>query len=421
MTQTLETAGAGRRRLFDRDFGLWFVARSVSVGGTAASAVALPLLVYRSSASPALTAAVVGLEAVPYLLFGLLAGAVADRRPRRRMMIVADLSCALILLTVPVARAAGTLSPWHVLAVAFGVGCGFCWFDAAAWGAFARLAGRSRITRANSLIWATEIILEIAAPAAAGLLAAVADPSAVLAVDAVTYLVSAALIARIRTNLDAAPDPAVAAGGPARRLRAEIAEGWRHLWGLPIVRTLTVAGFGLNLAVGGVLGLLIVHADKALGLSPGDRRLGLLYAAGAVGSLVAAVLLPRVSRWAGQGAVSIGGLAVFVLAVAGLAGASTFAVALVMWAVWAVARLTVNANGITVRQLLTPDALQGRVNTTGRMIAWGGTPFGALLGGLVADTAGVRVAYLVLAVPAAISLIALLASPVRTLRLPVPG
>jgi hypothetical protein len=77
----------------------------------------------------------------------------------------------------------------------------------------------------------------------------------------------------------------------------------------------------------------------------------------------------------------------------------------------------VNANGITVRQLLTPDELQGRVNTTGRMLAWGGTPFGALAGGLTADAYGVRVAYLVLAVPAVLSLALVLASPVRGLRL----
>jgi len=414
VTQTIEKAGATGRRLFDRDFTLWYLARSISVAGTTASAVALPLLVYRTSASPALTAAVVGLEALPYLLFGLLAGAVADRSRRKRMMITSDVCCALILATVPLADLAGRLTPWHVLAVAFGVGCGFCWFDAAAWGAFARLAGRSRITRANSVIWATETVLEVTAPAAAGLLAALTDPAAVLAVDAVTYLVSAVLLARIRTGMDTG-------GGSARRLRAEIAEGWRHLWRMPVVRTLTVAGFGLNFAVGGVLGLLVVHADQALGLKPTDGRVGLLYAAGAAGSLVAAVVLPRASRRLGQGTVSIAGLALFVVAVLGLACVSAFWLALVVWAVWAVARLTVNANSITVRQLLTPDELQGRVNTTGRMIAWGGTPFGALVGGLVADGHGVRIAYLVLTVPVAISLAVVLASPVRGLRLAVEG
>jgi MFS family permease len=101
VTQGIETAGAPARRLFDRDFSFWYLARSISVAGTAASAVALPLLVYRTSASPALTAAVVGLEALPYLLFGLFAGAAADRLRRKRMMIAADLCCAALLTTVP--------------------------------------------------------------------------------------------------------------------------------------------------------------------------------------------------------------------------------------------------------------------------------------------------------------------------------
>ena len=73
-------------------------------------------------------------------------------------------------------------------------------------------------------------------------------------------------------------------------------------------------------------------------------------------------------------------------------------------------------NGITVRQQLTPDHLQGRVNTTGRMIAWGGTPFGALVGGLAGQAAGIRITFLVLTVPVAIGLAVLLASPVRRLR-----
>jgi hypothetical protein len=402
--------GVERRRLFDADFTRWYASRSIGVAGTAASAVALPLLIYRTSASPALTAAVVGLEALPYLLFGLFAGAAADRFDRRRMMVAADIACALMLATVPIADLAGALSPWHVLAVAFGVGCGFCWFDAAAWGAFFRIVGKSRVAKANSVVWSTEIIIEIAAPALAGLLAALADPSAVLAVDAVTYLISAALLAGLKTDLNMA-----AAGG---RIWSEIGEGLRYVWGVRVIRTLTIAGFGLNMAVGGVLGLLVVHADKALGIDPSDKRIGLLYAAGAVGSLIAALALPRAGRVAGQGTVSIVGFATFVLAVGGLAATGTFGVALVAWAVWSVARLGVNANGIVVRQLLTPDKLQGRVNTTGRMVSWGGTPFGALLGGLAADAYGVRAAYLLLAVPAAIGLALAVASPVRGLRLP---
>jgi hypothetical protein len=138
-----------------------------------------------------------------------------------------------------------------------------------------------------------------------------------------------------------------------------------------------------------------------------------------VGSLIAALVLPRAAGRFGQGIVSIASFAIFVLAVAWLAGTATFIGALLAWTVWSAARLAVNANGITVRQLLNPDEFQGRVNTTGRMVAWGGTPFGALLGGMAADAYGVRAAYLLLTVPAAIGLVTLLASPVRGLRLPV--
>ncbi|HEX5201451.1 hypothetical protein ACFQS1_35590 [Paractinoplanes rhizophilus] len=127
----------------------------------------------------------------------------------------------------------------------FGVGCGFCWFDAAAWGAFFRIVGKPRLARANSVVWSTEIVIEIAAPAGAGLLAALADPSAVLAVDALTYLISAALLAGLKTDLD------MAATG--RRMWPEIGEGLRYVWGTPVIRTLTIAGFGLpgDLRAGG--------------------------------------------------------------------------------------------------------------------------------------------------------------------------
>jgi MFS family permease len=183
-----------------------------------------------------------------------------------------------------------------------------------------------------------------------------------------------------------------------------------------VIRTLTLTGFGFNVACGGILGLLVVHADQVLDLHATDPRIGLLYTAIAVGSLIATLVMPRLSLHAGQGTVSIAGYAVFVLAVLGLAGVSVFPAALALWATWACARLLVNGNGITVRQLLTPDELQGRVNTTGRMISWGGVPFGALLGGGAAETLGVPLTYAVLAVPAVIGLAVLLASPVRGLR-----
>src|SRR5262249_34663689 len=155
------------------------------------------------------------------------------------------------------------------------------------WGSLARLVGVARLPDANSLIWSTEIVLEIAVPAAAGLLAASTDPTWVLAVDAASYLVSAVLISRVRTNLDPPADP----DRPPRHLAADIGEGLRYLWREPVIRSLSLAGFGLNVGAGGVFGLLVVYADQALRMTVPDRRIGLLYTAAAVGSLAAAVLL----------------------------------------------------------------------------------------------------------------------------------
>ncbi|MBE1487381.1 MFS transporter [Plantactinospora soyae] len=398
--------------LADADFRRWFGSRSISEAGTAASLVALPLLTYQLSDSATMTAAVVGVQAVPYLLFGLFAGAAADRWRRRAMMIGADLGCAVLLSTLLLADLLGVLTSWHVLAVAFGLGCGFCWFDAAAWGSLPRLVGRAKLAEANSLLWSTEIVLSIAMPAVAGLLAALTDPTLVLGLDAASYLVSAALLFRLRAGLD----PTIERSDRTRRLGAEIAEGLRYLWRQPMIRALSLAGFGFSLSAGGVFGLLVVHADEVLAVTSTDWRVGLLYAAAAVGSLLAALLLPRFGRSAGQGAVSIIGYGIFVAALVGLAVAPVFAAALLLWTGWEFGRTTANINGITVRQQLTPDELQGRVNTTGRMIAWGGTPFGAIIGGAIAETAGVPVAYLVLTVPAVLGFGVLLASPVRRLR-----
>jgi predicted MFS family arabinose efflux permease len=88
------------------------------------------------------------------------------------------------------------------------------------------------------------------------------------------------------------------------------------------------------------------------------------------------------------------------------------------WAVWYCTNTMSVTNGITIRQQLTPDELQGRVNTSARMVALGGTPVGALLGGVAADAFGVRETYLVAAIPVVVAAFALWFSPVRRLGNP---
>ncbi|MQM27365.1 MFS transporter [Glycomyces albidus] len=405
-----DTRRAGRELLALPGFRRWYAARMTGLAGTAASGVAVPMLVWERTGSATATAAASGLSLAPYLLFGLLAGAYADRVDRRRLMVGADAAAAVLIATVPLAAVFGTVSAAHVIAVVVLTGTAFVWFDAAAFGALPQIVGAGRLQQANSLIFSTSTVVGIAAPALGGLLAAAAGPEAVIGVNAVTFAVSAFLLRRL-----ALPPLARSA---ATSVRADIAEGLRFIWAERRIRALTFGGFGIACTGGGALGLIVVHADDLLDVS--DWRLGLLYSATAVGSLLGALFLSRLTARFGHGPVSIGAylleLAMVVALAAAGPGRAGFAVAAAVWTAWDFAHTAAVVNGITVRQLLTPDALQGRVNTTGRMIAWGGAPVGALAAGGLADLVGVQNAFMLLALPVAAGAAGLLASPVRALR-----
>jgi hypothetical protein len=233
-----------------------------------------------------------------------------------------------------------------------------------------------------------------------------------MAVDAATYLFGAAALLLVPRSLGGG-GAAAKDGGALARTAAEVREGIAFLWREPLVRALTLLGFGVSFCGGCVTGLLVVYAVEGLGLAADDGRIGLLFTAAAVGSLAAALALPRLSRRFPGPTLSLAGLQLDVLLVLAVALAPTLPVALALLAAQSAAHVLVVLNGITLRQLATPDELQARVNTTARMIAWGGTPFGAVVGGLVAESAGVRVAFLAAAGGVGISAAAAWFSPLR--------
>ena len=158
------------------------------------------------------------------------------------MMVQANLVNAILLASVPVADAFGLLTPTQLLLVALGVGTGFVWFDSAAWGALPTLVGRGHLPRANSVILGASVVTGLVAPALTGLAITAMPPSLVLGVDALSYVVSAILISRIRTSLDGATR------SPATSVRNEITVGLKFIWRQPIIRTLTITGFLLSAA-----------------------------------------------------------------------------------------------------------------------------------------------------------------------------
>ncbi|MFD5829784.1 MFS transporter [Lentzea sp. NPDC060358] len=368
-----------------RDFARYLNARTLSVLGAVISAVTLPVLVYQLTGSAGWTSAVTAAEALPYLVFGLLAGALADRLDRRRMMVALDFTVAGVLLTVPLAWLAGVLTAPQVVVVAFVTQTAFVFFDAANFGALPALVGKDQLTVAYARLYGRTTVLELVVPGLTGLLVAVAAPAALLAVNALTGVGSALLLRAITRSL-ATPRPVQGAG----ELVADVREGLRFLWDEPVIRTLTLVGATHSVASGAWVAVLVPFADRVLGVAPsGDLRLAALFSCWGVGAVVASRLLPRLTRRWGNARVSLWALPLSLLGGVLVVVSGHWLVVCAAAVYWGVAGATVVINGITYRQQVCPEDLQSRVNTTGRMLAWGlGQPLGAVLGGVVSVAAG---------------------------------
>jgi len=382
---------------------LFWCGRIVSGAGTMITSVVLPILVFRLTGSAAQTALLTGLRAIPYLLLGLLAGALADRADRRRIMVGCDLLNAALLGSIPLAAAVHALTLAQIYLVAILSAAAFVLFDAASFGALPALVGRERIAAANSAIWSTSTVVELAAPAVGGVLATTVGPAPTISLDALSYAASALTLLLIPRALSGTRSVEAAGGSVVRRTLADIRDGLRFVWRQPLVRTMTGLGFGVSITSGAVYGLLVVYGVRALGLSQGDARLGLLFTASALGALLASLLLPRLNRRYPPGLITLAGLMLDLVCLLGLALAPTFATGLAALFLWDACTTLVVINGITLRQVVTPEHLQSRVNATARMVAWGGTPVGAIAGGVLAQATTVRTALLVMAVGVALS------------------
>lgn len=399
---TTTTPGA----LADPTYRRFLAARTVAMAGNALTMVALPVLVYRLTGSATLTALIAAAETAPYLVVGLPAGALADRWRRRRVLVVTGAGSGLALLTIPAADVLGVLTFTQILLVALTVSTLFVFADAASFGVVPQMVGRERVASATSTLVTVGTAIGLVGPLGAGVLVTLVPPAVVIGIDGLTYLVAAAVVARLRwpgseTTPEALPD---------RRLRREVGEGLRYIWAMPVVRWLTVLGAGASLAGGATTGLLVVVGVEQLGLAADSPALGWLFAAGAVGTFVASLALPRVQQRLGVGTITTTGYAVGLLSLLALSLTTHVLTALPLLLVLNFAMTSLIVNGIITRQVVTPDHLQSRVNTTARLIAWGGSPLGAVLGGVVAGAAGTEWALRVAAVGLLASLLGAVAA-----------
>lgn len=375
-----------------RSFQLLWLGQAAAIAGGQIRLVVLPVLMFQLTGSAAQTSLLLTVQAVPYLVLGLVAGAVADRANRRAVMVGCDLASAATMASIPAVAAFGTVTPAHLYVAGAVTGTAFVWHDSALFGALPLIVGRDRVVSAYSILISTSQVLQVSATAVAGLLIALIGAENALWIDGAGYAIGAVSIACIPAKLTSTRRPQ----DPKAGLLADITEGLRYVRRHPVIWPLTASGFGSGLTGGAVLGLVVVYGVRQLGLADDDARLGWLFTSLAIGGLVAGLTLPMLVRRVNQPRISLVGFATMVALLIGLSMASALSLGLILLAAWGVASTLVITNGIALRQQLTPDRLQGRVNVTARMIAYGGAPVGAAVGGLLADQFGIQASLLVM-------------------------
>lgn len=369
---------------------------------------------------------------LPWAVFAVPAGVVADRVDRRRLILAMDAlrAAAFALAAValwlaqplPPAPAQGLAQPGLfalLCAAALLVGVAEVFRDNAAQTMLPALVPHGRLEAANARLWTVEMVGNaLVGPAFGALLLGLFLPLP-FGLKAAAYAGAALLMAGLPGTFRPA------AAGTRRTWRAEAAEGWRFLRGQPLL--LRLAGItGLwNLCDQMILFAMVLLAQERLGLS--SAQYGLVLAAGAVGGIAAGLLGERAVRLIGPSRLARGALFVSPACYLALAFAPTPLAFALVFAVLEFSGPLWNIVSVSTRQRLIPDALMGRVNSLYRLLAWGMMPLGALLAGtLIAGAEGVAGRAMALHLPlllaAALALaLAVLAWPVLRRGLPRRG
>ena len=391
---------AGRPSLWgNRNFlDLWY-AESISQVGAQLSVVAVPLLAVGSLHASAFEMGLLGATGtLPYLLFGLVAGAWVDRLPKRTVMMITDIARGALILGIPIAAALNALSITLLLVISFLVGLLSVFFNASYGALVPRLVRRDQLTHANGLLAGTSSVAQVIGPALGGSLVGLVSASATMLVNAVGFLGSGWFIGRIDRDIDAPAADATSRTAEPPHLWREIREGLHALVASPILRSITASQAMINLAGFVFLGVYVLYMKDDLHLS--DRGVGLVFAAGGVGAVIgSAIAAPLASRF-GSGrtivwssvAFGVGGMTVPLAILA-----PDHALPLVVFAEFAqwLALLVFNTNRLALRQALTPDRLQGRVAATIQVLTMGMQPVGSLLGGIIGSVWSVQAALMV--------------------------
>jgi MFS family permease len=367
----------------NRDFTVFWIGQTLSELGNAFALVALPLLVLQQTGSVAQMGLLTGVAGVASIVTGVFAGLLVDRLDRRRLMIVCDVARSVLHASVPLCWLIGP-QVWLLYLVMAATSVFGMTFSVGYVTAVPSLVGSDRIVEANGRLETTTATAYIVGPVAAGALSGLLGPTAAIAVNAASFSVSAVALALIRFHGPAR----VAAGGSFAAVKDGFLAGFTFLWRTPVLRWLAVLLTVVSFLTLGMMDVIIYQVRTGFGR--GDDMVGVVVGLAGVGTVLAAVLTPVLRRRLGFGPCWLGsyvlcGAAAIVVgltsAVPTLSGAVlcyTFGLGLA------------GISSMSLRQVVTPDHLLGRVTSAFWTAHTALAPLGAALITALVEVYGVR-------------------------------
>ncbi len=375
-----------------RDFRRFWAAHTVSACGDAITFVALPTVaILTLHASGLEVGALTACGGLAWGLFGLVAGVWTDRLPRRAVMVACDLLRLAVIASVPVAYLLGGLTIWQLAAVAALAASATVFFLTASTGYIPEILGPPDFAEANSRLELSTSASMLTGPTLAGALISLAGAPLTLAADAVSFLASALLLRGLQAGT--LPQGGQGAGDQdARRsFGRELAIGLRVVRGQPLLVRAAACAALSNAGSTACQAVLLLFIYRGLGLTP--ALAGLALGLGAAGTMAGAVAAPRLARRFAAGRLLLtettAGALALLLIEAALLGLPVLWVAAALAARGFLAPLW-NVTIVTIRQVLVPQELQGRVSAALRMIGLGAVPAGALAGGALGQALAAR-------------------------------
>lgn len=405
-----------RPLLRDPEFLKYWLSHTVYGFGFPIAGLAIPLVAVSSLGAGPIEMGLLGAAGtLAFLAVGLPAGVLVDRMRRRPLMIAIDVLGAVVLAVVPIAALAGALRIELLYGVEFVFGC-LGVIGTVAFQAFLpTLVGRDRLVEANSRVQLSASAGHVAGPGVGGVLVQLVSAPFAIVATVVSSLVGVTLLSLIRVS-EPAPRPR------DRSTLGEVREGLEIVFRDPHIRPIMLCGTTHNVFSNGMLvALYVLFATRELGVTPVE--LGVVFAVAGPGSIAGSLIAARVPRLLGLGP-AIGlmqvltGVARFAMPLAALAASAVppFVTLAAGELLLAVVRTVFNVNQLSLRQAITPDHQQGRMNASIRFVMWAAVPFGALAGGFLGEQVGLMPALWIGVAGTTLAALWIFLTPVRALR-----